>query len=178
LFIEAGHPQTKIRSCCFKDMKLWGIIACIGIITALDLPAQTIGKIDAEQLVSLTTRSDDTTYVINFWATWCSPCVKEIANFEKVHQEYQNEKLKVILVSLDFPNQLEKRVIPFLREKGISASVNIMTDTDYNAWIDRVDPSWSGAIPATLIYQGNRRVFLEKELTYTELMNNVHQIQP
>jgi len=157
-------------------MKIWGIIACIGIIATLDLSAQSIEKVDAEQLISLTTLADDTTYVINFWATWCSPCVKEIDYFEQVHLEFQNKKLKVILVSLDFPNQLERRVIPFLNEKGISASVKLMTDTDYNAWIDRVDPSWSGAIPATLIYQGKRRLFLEKELTYNELISKVHQI--
>jgi hypothetical protein len=52
-----------------------------------------------------------------------------------------------------------------------------MTDMDYNAWIDRVDPSWSGAIPATLIYRGEQRVFLEKELTYNELAEHIHQIQ-
>ena len=157
-------------------MKCLGIIAILWCLPNLGLSGQSVEKIDAERLVSLTTQSGDTTYVINFWATWCSPCVKEIGYFEKLHQEYKDKKLKVILVSLDFPNQLERRVLPFLEEKAISAEVKIMTDTDYNAWIDRVDPSWSGAIPATLIYQGDRRLFLEKDLTYHELINKVHQI--
>jgi thiol-disulfide isomerase/thioredoxin len=146
------------------------------ILPHIEVAGQTVEAINAEELVSLTAQEGDTTYVINFWATWCSPCVKEIGYFEKLHQEYKNQTLKVILVSLDFPNQLDRRVIPFLEEKGISADVKIMTDTDYNAWIDRVDPSWSGAIPATLIYQGDRRLFLEKEVTYKELINKVHQI--
>ena len=157
-------------------MKLQIIIIFLLILTHIDLAGQSVGAIDAEELIALTTQAGDTTYVINFWATWCSPCVKEIGYFEKLHQEYKNQKLKVILVSLDFPNQVDRRVIPFLEEKGISAEVKIMTDTDYNSWIDRVDPSWSGAIPATLIYQGDRRLFLEKELTYNELINNLHQI--
>jgi thiol-disulfide isomerase/thioredoxin len=158
------------------DMKRLGTIAFLMCLWNIGLSGQSIGEIDAERLVSLTTQSNDTTYVINFWATWCSPCVKEIGYFEKLHQEYKDKKLKVVLVSLDFPNQLQRRVIPFLEEKGISAEVNIMTDTDYNAWIDRVDPSWSGAIPATLIYQGDRRLFMEKEITYKELIDKVHQI--
>jgi hypothetical protein len=52
-----------------------------------------------------------------------------------------------------------------------------MTDMDYNAWIDRVDPSWTGAIPATLIYRKDQRLFFEKELTYDELSKHVYQIQ-
>ncbi len=52
-----------------------------------------------------------------------------------------------------------------------------MTDLDYNSWIDRIDPSWSGAIPATLIYNRETRVFLEQELTRDELFNHVTQIK-
>jgi len=157
-------------------MKWLGTIAVLLFLWTLRLSGQSIEKIDAEGLISLTTQSNDTTYIINFWATWCSPCVKEIGYFEKLHREYKDKKMKVVLVSLDFPNQLERRVIPFLEEKGISAEVNIMTDTDYNSWIDRVDPSWSGAIPATLIYQGDRRLFMEKEITYNELIDKLQQI--
>jgi thiol-disulfide isomerase/thioredoxin len=154
------------------------LTAGIFILCLTGLKGQTVQSIDAEGLAALSNLSNDTTYVLNFWATWCSPCVKEIAYFEQLHNETYRSGLKVILVSLDFPNQLESRVIPFLQNKGISAEVRIMTDTDYNAWIDRVDPSWSGAIPATLIYHKDQRVFLEKELSYNELVTHVQQIQP
>lgn len=120
---------------------------------------------------------NDTTYVVNFWATWCSPCVKEIGYFEELHRQSKFENVKVILVSLDFPNQIDRRVIPFLKEKEISADVLLMTDLDYNSWIDQIDPGWSGAIPATLIYNKSKRVFLEQELTRDELFNHVIQIK-
>jgi len=158
-------------------MKIYLLLVFFLFLSQAEMSGQAVGTIDAEQLVLLTHQSNDTTYVINFWATWCSPCVKEIAYFEQLHRDQSHEKLKVILVSLDFMNQLERRVVPFLEDKEISAEVKIMTDTDYNAWIDRVDPSWSGAIPATLIYRGDRRVFLEKELAYHELVEQIHQIQ-
>lgn len=119
---------------------------------------------------------NDTTYVVNFWATWCSPCVKEISYFEELHRLYAQNPVKVILVSLDFPNQAATRVSSFLTEKEITAPVFLMTNLSYNDWIDQVDPSWSGAIPATLIYRNDQRIFLERELTKEELRSHVKQI--
>ena len=138
--------------------------------------SQEITEIDGDGIAVLSRNSNDTTYVINFWATWCSPCVKEIDFFEEVHSSFHDSKVKVILVSLDFPNQVERRLIPFLEDKEITAQVMLMTDLDYNSWIERVDKSWSGAIPATLIFNRERRVFLEQELTRDELFAYVSQI--
>jgi thiol-disulfide isomerase/thioredoxin len=153
--------------------------AAIGFLilfVSSDLTGQSVVQIDSGELAALTCHENDTTYVINFWATWCSPCVKEIGYFEEVHRLYQSEKLNVVMVSLDFPDQVEQRVIPFLKEKGITARVVLMTDLNYNDWIDQVDPSWSGAIPATLIYKNGERIFLEKEVSREELFNHVKQI--
>jgi thiol-disulfide isomerase/thioredoxin len=140
------------------------------------LQSQVIPEIDREDISEITQKSNDTTYVINFWATWCSPCVREIGYFEELHRQSGSSKLQVILVSLDFPNQMERRVVPFLEEKEISAPVKLVNDLDYNGWINLVDPSWSGALPATLIYNSDKRIFLEKELTQGELNEHVNQI--
>lgn len=161
---------------CSNGMKQLIIALVFLSAMVLELDGQNVKLIDSEELTSLSWRSSDTTYVINFWATWCSPCVKEIDYFEELHRASTHEKLKVLLVSLDFPNQVDRRVIPFLEKKNISASVLLMTDLDYNAWIERVDKSWTGAIPATLIYNQDERVFLEQELTKEELMDHVTQI--
>lgn len=177
MFTQASKDQTKIRSCCLLIVKYMMFIALLLCLWIGEMSAQRVQTIDGDGISALSKLSNDTTYVLNFWATWCSPCVKEIDIFEKLHMDKTQSRLKVILVSLDFVNQLDKRVIPFLEEKDITAEVRIMTDTDYNAWIDRVDPDWTGAIPATLIYNKDRRVFLEKELVYSELINHVHQIQ-
>ena len=138
--------------------------------------AQSFKKIDSDVLQAITHNYNDTTYVVNFWATWCSPCVKEIGYFEELHRQSASLNLKVILVSLDFPGQADKRVVPFLEEKDISAEVLLMTDLDYNSWIDRIDSLWSGAIPATLIYNKEQKIFLEKELSRDDLFEYVSQI--
>ena len=137
---------------------------------------QSLKEIGSDGLEALSSNINDTTYVVNFWATWCSPCVKEIGYFEELHREYASTNVKVFLVSLDFPNQIEKRVIPFLKEKDITAEVLLVTDLDYNSWIDRVDTTWSGSLPATLIYNREQRMFLEKEVSRDELFSYVTQI--
>ena len=140
------------------------------------LSAQEVVEIDKARLLEITGNKNDTTYVVNFWATWCSPCVKEIGYFEDLHQLSQEKKQKVILVSLDFPNQIDRQVVPFLKRKEITAPVFLMTDQDHNSWINSVDPSWSGAIPATIIFNENRWIFLEQELSREELFEHVKQI--
>jgi len=158
------------------EVKIYMIIVLFCILNFNRISGQTISEIDREGITMLTQKSNDTTYVVNFWATWCSPCVKEISYFEELYRKYNSSTVSVILVSLDFPNQVEKRLLPFIQEKEISAPVLLMTDLNYNGWIDRVDPTWSGALPATLIYNRESRIFLEKELTRDDLFKHVNQI--
>lgn len=108
-------------------------------------------------------QDNDTTYVINFWATWCVPCVAELPYFEELNAKYSSGKFKQILVSLDFEKQVEKRVKPMISKKGIKSEVVLLADSKQNKWIVRVDPRWSGAIPITIIYKGGEKLFLEKE---------------
>ncbi|WPR70933.1 TlpA family protein disulfide reductase [Flavobacterium sp. NG2] len=112
----------------------------------------------------------NTTYVVNFWATWCAPCVKELPYFEKLNLE--NKAVKVVLVSLDFKDQYESRLIPFLKKKAIQSQVVLLTDKNYNHWLPKVDKDWSGSIPATLIVKGNKRIFAERDFASYEELNN------
>jgi len=116
---------------------------------------------------------NDTTYLVNFWATWCTPCVDELPAFERIRKEYERKNVKVLLVSLDFPRQLDSRLVPFLEKHGIGSEVVLLDDPDANKWIDKVDPEWSGAIPATLIYNKSSREFHEGSFTYDELKKKV-----
>lgn len=114
-------------------------------------------------------KNNDTLYIINFWATWCAPCIKELPYFQRIHNDYADGKVKVLLVSLDFKRQLESRVIPFIEKNKVTAEVILLSDPDSNKWINKVDTSWSGSIPATVFRKGKRQVFFEKEFTNQEL---------
>lgn len=113
--------------------------------------------------------SGDTTYIINFWATWCGPCVKELPYFADIPLKDKNGyPIKLILVSLDFSTQLESKLLPFLNKNEIKSEVIFLKDVKYNDWIEKVDPAWSGAIPITIIYNPKGRNFLEQEFHSTE----------
>jgi thiol-disulfide isomerase/thioredoxin len=114
-------------------------------------------------------KNNDTTYILNFWATWCKPCVTELPEFEKINQQFKHKKFKMILVSLDFESQLDSKVRPFIKEKNMQANVVLLADTKENSWIDKVDKEWSGSIPATIIYNSNFNFFKEGSMTYEEL---------
>ncbi|MEL6389375.1 MAG: TlpA disulfide reductase family protein [Bacteroidota bacterium] len=106
--------------------------------------------------------------IVNYWATWCAPCIKELPYFEELSASYPD--VKVLLVSVDFAKDHDKRLIPFIDRKQLSLPVIHMADPKANDWIDRIDPDWSGAIPATLFYSGERKQFVEKEYkTFEEL---------
>lgn len=101
----------------------------------------------------------DTTYIVNFWATWCAPCIKELPYFEKLQQEKKAEKLKVLLVSVDFKDRLEKSVKPFVKRLKLKNEVFLLDETDQQRYIDRIDKTWSGAIPATLFIKVKKENF-------------------
>lgn len=152
----------------------------IGLIlfTAFTLGAksadsQTIPVYNFDQFQHHLQQNDDSLYVINFWATWCGPCVKELPYFESVNTDYASRKVKVVLVSLDFEGQIESRLKPFLERKNIQSQVVMLDDPDANSWIDKVDAQWSGAIPATVIYSAHSREFYEKSFTREELLREV-----
>lgn len=114
-------------------------------------------------------KKTDSIYIINFWATWCKPCIKELPAFEKIASDYSDEKVKVLLVSLDFPDKLDGQVIPFIKKNNIQSEVVLLDDPDANSWIPKVSPQWSGAIPATVIYKMDNRKFYEQSFTFEEL---------
>lgn len=125
--------------------------------------------VDFKQFQPLLHIDNDTIYVVNFWATWCAPCIREVPYFEQLREEYKGEKLKIIMVSLDFSEDLDSRVIPFMRKHNMQNEVILLDDPQSNLWIPLVDEKWTGAIPATLIYGNGFREFHAKEFTFSEL---------
>ena len=130
---------------------------------------------DFEGLEKYLNKKDDKTYIINFWATWCAPCVKELPYFEKLNTDYKSENVEVILVSLDFPKQYDKKLKPFIRENNLKSKVVALNDTDSNTWIPKVSEDWSGAIPATIIYNKEKRNFYEQSFDYEALKTEVNK---
>lgn len=121
------------------------------------LSAQTVPVIGLDDLETRLENGADTTFVVNFWATWCGPCVKELPFFEELEKANQGAPFKVLLVSLDFVTQLETKVVPFVNEKALISEVVLMDEDRPNEWIPRVSEKWTGALPATLFVNAQKK---------------------
>lgn len=155
-----------------KNEKKNEIIADKEVVTSEIVTLDIFNYSELEPLLHM---KDDKTYVVNFWATWCAPCVKELPYYEKLNVNYANKNVKVLLVSLDFPRQYDSKLKPFMSEKKLKSKVVALNDTDSNHWIPLISEDWSGAIPATLIYNKDKREFYEQSFEYEELETKLKQ---
>ena len=137
--------------------------------------SQGIRKISKTELTGILNNPTDKLHVINFWATWCGPCVKELPDFQKTVNETDGSKVEFLFISLDFPSDAEKKLVPFLKKNNYTFNVCLMTETDYNSWIDEVDPSWQGNIPATLFFNRARKIhhFVAESIDRPQLIKTI-----
>lgn len=152
-------------------------LSCILFLLSWQTAFSQTTVIKFDHLEKVIGAPSDKIQVINFWATWCAPCVKELPLFEKL-QEERPDQVKVTLINLDYADKLE-RVNAFIARKKMKAEVLLLDEIDYNTWIDKVDKSWSGAIPATLIIypKTGHRKFVEKELLEGDLEKLIMEVQ-
>jgi len=139
--------------------------------------SQEVPIVKFDRLEKLMQTKSEKIQVINFWATWCAPCVAELPLFEKLNAA-QSEKVKVTLVNLDYADQINK-VKGFVSRKKMKSDVLLLDEIDYNSWIDRVDTRWQGAIPATLIINTStgQRKFIDREVKEGELESIIAELK-
>lgn len=152
-------------------MKVWMAALGLLLLTTATAAAQEVEVIKFKDLLELRKQPSDTLYVVNFWATWCKPCIKELPYFEAANQKYKDQPVKVVLVSLDAVEDLDKRVNTFVQRRGLKSEVLLLDEVDGNTWIDKLEPKWSGAIPATMVFNNKQGTyeFREAEMTQEEL---------
>lgn len=154
-----------------------GLLLSLMLLRTVLAQSQSVRVIKFDQLKQMVDQPNDTLYVVNFWATWCAPCVKELPQFEAVRQQYANRKLNVLLVSLDDKKTLTTKVNPFVRHRKIRSRVVLLDESDLNTWVDKLAPEWSGALPMTLILNKKRNVrkFIGQPVKEGELKSIINQ---
>ena len=141
--------------------------------------AQQVPVLKITDLEKRIKNDSDTTYIVNFWATWCAPCVKELPDFDSISKVYANQKVKVLLVTMDFKEDLKTKVLPFIKSKKIFSEVLLLDEVNGNYFIPKISEAWSGALPATLIINQKKNFnhFFEKKLTFDFLKSEIIQIE-
>lgn len=130
------------------------------------------------ELQNLLDRPSEEIKVINFWATWCAPCIKELPLFEKINQDRKDAKVTLVSMDIDLDPNPEK-VYKFVSRKKLQSQVVILNERNPNEWIDKIEKEWSGALPATLLIntKSGKRKFVEKELHEGDLEKLIDEIK-
>jgi len=145
------------------------------IWVALAARAQGVSYYAFEHVQQVLQQRSDTVYVINFWATWCKPCVEELPYFKAADSACDNKPVRFIFLSLDTESRWVGNLQPFAEQHLTGLEVWALYNARPVDWIDQIEPAWSGAIPATLFLHGSsgERIFAESSLNTEEILNNV-----
>ena len=131
-----------------------------------------------DKLQQLIQNEQELVQVINFWATWCAPCLKELPLFEKINQDRKDVHVRLVSMDMDLDPDPEK-VRKFVARKKIQSEVIILNEKNPNLWIDKLDKNWSGALPATLVVNNKtgKRKFVQHELHEGDLEKLIAEVQ-
>lgn len=136
-------------------MKKLLLICCIAICAQI-AEAQVIRKVKIYDVLKMMDTAT-TPLVVNFWASWCKPCVQEIPWFEKSVAALKDKKVRLVLVSLDFPEDYPKGIQEFAKKNGYQSRIVWLDETDADYFCPKIDLSWQGAIPATVLVNNKKK---------------------
>ena len=148
---------------------LSGFLLMAGAVYAANQKDEAIPTVGAQDIKSLVQENKGKVVVVNFWATWCPPCVKEFPDIIKLYQNYQPKGVEVIAVSMNEPDEMEdikefidKYKPPFSIYRAASAE---------EAFYQEFDKDWFGQMPTTVIYDTTGKVshLHMNPITYPEL---------
>lgn len=144
----------------------WFSFLLATLFSSVSIKAQEVEVIDFPELQEKMIETDASLTIFNFWATWCGPCVKEIPHFETYTED---SDVEIYLVSLDFIEN-KQRVQQFVEINELKSKVYLLNETDYDSFMEKVSPQWTGAIPATLfVDRWGKSHFHESEFSKEEL---------
>lgn len=126
-----------------------------------DIPKWKIGDLEAY------IRNSNKPAVVNFWATFCKPCIAEIPHFQKLVRQYEKDSVQLLLVSLDMEEMYPAKIKAFANKFKFTAPIVFLDETNADVFCPRVDEKWSGAIPASLFINNKTgyRKFFEEEMS-------------
>lgn len=152
------------------------IISIICFFTTILCFSQEIKSVKITDLEKRITESEKP-LIINFWATWCKPCVEELPYFISEVNKHK-DSLELFLVSLDFKEAFPEQIASFAQKKNIETSIAWLDETNADYFCPKIDTKWSGAIPASLFINnktGYRR-FYEEQLSHEKLKEEIMAI--
>jgi thiol-disulfide isomerase/thioredoxin len=140
------------------------------VLSSFAIQAQEIKRWKMDDLIAYIDTSDSA-LIVNFWATFCGPCIEEIPYFQSIAAKYKDQKVKLLLVSLDFKEYYPQKIATFAKRFGFTAEIVWLDEEKPDEFCPKIDRTWSGAMPATLFVNKStsHRAFVEAQLKPNEV---------
>jgi thiol-disulfide isomerase/thioredoxin len=131
----------------------------------------------AEEVLAVVCQPGARAVVLNVWGTWCGPCREEFPDLLRLHRDYRDRGLRLVLLSVDFDSEVPQ-VNRFLAEQGVDFETYRRSGGDDDKFINTLSPLWSGALPATFVYDGTGRLrdFWEGKAGYAQMQRRTLRV--
>lgn len=138
----------------------------------------SVTKIDEKQFATLI-KTNGKPLLINFWATWCTPCIEEFPDLVKIDGEFKG-KIDFFTVSLDFEEELSTGIPKFLRQMKATMPSYLLITPDETAAIASVSKDWSGGLPFTVLFSsdGNLAYSHQGIVKLENLRSEINKVLP
>lgn len=160
-----------------SERRTWfGVVCYLTVIFSSSLISQTVETIDKKKLLSLISDRSNRPLLLNIWATWCKPCVEEFPDIIRIFQ--QHKEIEVVAISADYPDEIEDKILPFLKRMNVPFKVYVADFADQDDFFSMFDKRWGGEIPATFIYDrnGKQRQFLRGKHSFAEFNKAIEEV--
>ncbi len=150
------------------------ILTTFFLVVSVIAESQEVRSIKITELEKIIAESK-TPLIVNMWATWCKPCIEEIPYFLSEVKAHKQDSVQLLLVSLDFKEAFPAAISAFAKKRKFNLPVFWLDETNADYFCPKLDPKWSGAIPASLFVNNKTgyRQFVEEQLTHEELKKNI-----
>lgn len=152
-------------------------ILLVSVFTTVVCFAQDVKSIKVTDLEKIIADSK-TPLIINFWATWCKPCIEEIPYFQEEVSKHKKDSLRLILVSVDYKEEFPAGIAAIAKKRKFKVPICWLDETNADYFCPKIDPKWSGAVPATLFINNKTgyRKFFEEQLSKDKLKKEIMAI--
>ena len=152
------------------------LIASINIVIVAGSRSQELKPVgSAEEIKAIFDKARGNVVLVNFWATWCKPCVKEFPELTKLYKNYNDKGFELVFISLDDQQDIDSKLKPFLKKQGVDFLSYYSAFSNAEELIDYIDKNWQGAIPSSYIYdrEGNLKASILGSRNYEQFEKEI-----
>lgn len=152
--------------------------AQLSAIQSASFEAPLVKVVKIQDLLKVFKASRGSVTVLNFWATWCKPCLEEMPELVRFYREHQSKGVSFVSVSADHPDDLMERVRPYVERQRIPFAVWVVGGESPDELVQAIDPQWQGSLPATFVFDasGTRRQAWYGKVEFSDLAGAVDSL--